>query len=252
MSDELSEGDLKQIGEYTVYEGNVELWRWQETSSAGFKVVLKLPQRSDLDYFDSMVARRKGKAGHLFQCVLWPLDGDANWQKQMEAQYWGRNWSETIGATFALHFHGDDQRWWKTHGTRDQGEPEIPGFELRILIMERGDDGRLINQARARAVTAGQQRIAAEREKPEPIKGGPKSKNVAIWMQDTDVLEWLNEASIYQNQGPFESAADIDALVKAVCQIDSKREFDHNPAAFESWENQFNRPFLQWGKQRYG
>jgi len=38
---------------------------------------------------------------------------------------------------------------------------------------------------------------------------------------------------------------DIDALMKEVCKIESKVEFDHNDGPWAVWVTQFHRPFIQ-------
>jgi len=249
MADELTDGQIELVDNYIAYEGIVEVKKWMDMSAHGFKVTLAIGHRHELDAFDGVMYRRKGKAGHIYQIVLYKAD-TGEIAREMECQFWGRNWSETGGASIALHFGGDDQRWWMLETkTADQGEAEDSGNRFRIMMMEKDiDTGHLVHQGMARAVEAadkearGQEAIANQ---PEPLKGGKHSKHVARFMQDLDFNEWLNNESIYKSEGPFHTTADIDALVKDKIGMRSKVELDHIDGRMDAWMNQFERPFLK-------
>lgn len=243
MTDITSE-QKQVVDRYTAWEGEVELVRWQETSSAGFKVVLRLPSRKDLDAFDGVMKRRKGKAGHLYRVIFYDTDRDGRELRSTESQFWGRNWAEGAGASLALHFDMNDMVWWKDQKTRDQGDPEIPGLTVRLLMMELGDDSRLIDQAAARAA----EKTFEPKPAPKPV-GGSQSKKAAMWMQNHDTMHWLNN-SIYRNQGPFVDMADVDAVVKNTLQFSSKVELDHDSNLLEQFNKRFIRPCIDWNSSR--
>ena len=243
MNAEITDREAAQVEEHIAYEADVELWKWLESSSAGFKVMLFLPARDDLDSFDGVMKRRKGKAGQIYKCVLSEFE-TGRVIAQMECQFWGRNWSETNGASIALHFHGESAvNFWKDQKTRDQGDSETPGLQFRILMMEMDDQGMVVNQRKAEAFERASQATRARAQ--DMSHGGPKSQNAARLLKDPDFLTWLNKASIYQNQGPFDFES-ADALVKRRLEITSKIELDRDQAAWQNFVIDFKRPFTKW------
>jgi hypothetical protein len=102
--------------------------------------------------------------------------------RQFEAQFCGRGWSEGKGAHIALHIGElETIAFFRQETTRDQGETETPGSNYDIMMMELDDSEAIINQAK-RARAAGV-------VDPQP-KGGPRSKAVAMMLQDPDFQEW--------------------------------------------------------------
>jgi hypothetical protein len=244
MTEELSSQEAAVVNRYTAWEGEVELMRWQETSSAGFKVILRLPSRQDLDAFDGVMKRRKGKAGHLYRVIFFDTERTGQELRSTESQFWGRNWGEGVGASLALHFDHADMIWWKDQKTRDQGDPEIEGLRTRLLMMELSDDSRLVDQAAARAA----EKAMEPKPAPKPI-GGAQSKRVAMWMQNKDTMDWLN-SSVYRPQGPFFDMDDVDALLKKELRFASKAELDHDPELLEKFNMKFYHPCMDWNTRR--
>lgn len=230
----LTDAQVAKIEEYIAFQGLVELLHWEDTSSHGFKVKLSLTARVCLDAFDNTMKRRKRRGGQRYHMIL-----AGSQPIQMEAQFCGRGWAETSGAHIALHIPDiDDQRWFRGLNTRDQGDKETTGEIWDIILLEIGDDEIIINQTkRDKAYTA-------------PV-GGARSKAVAMMLQDIDFIAWLDHKSLYsQGTDLGRTLAQRDELMKFVCCIDSKIEFDNgNEKAWEVWENQFHRPFIQYMKR---
>ena len=231
---ELDLTTIERIERFIVFEAKVELLHWEDTSQWGFKIKLGLPSRADLDPFDKTMKRSKKRGGQRYHCIIY---GEFN--RQFEAMFCGRGWAETAGAHIALHIPDlDDQLWFRESRTRDQGEKEVPGRVYDIMLMEIGDDEIIVDQTTV-------QRL-------EALKGGPKSKAVAMLLQEADFIGWLDRKSIYAHAFDHVRTLDErDCLVKDVCKIESKAEFDHKPEAWEIWETQFHRPFIQH-MQRHG
>ena len=226
---------IERIERYIVFESQVWLNGWIDTSGHGFKITLGLPSRAELDAFDGTMKRRKRKGGQRYHMILTPLTGNIEEVPQHEVQFCGRGWNETKGAHIALHVPDlTDQHWWRI---RKAGDQEGECFTGNIILMEIGDDEVIIDQT---------MRDRAERAE---LKGGPRSKHVARMLQDLEFQQWLDKVSIYQNlESPFDFSnfEECDALMKDVCGIKSKIEFDNNgDAAWQIWENQFQRPFIQ-------
>lgn len=234
---------IERIERYIVFDGAVRLLHWEDTSSHGFKIRLGLASRADLDSFDGTMKRRKHRGGQRYHCILFSSEL-AGIEPQMEAQFCGRGWAEAAGAHIALHIPGlSDQNWWREQRTDDQ-EGECSTWN--IMLMEIGDDEVIIDQT---------MRDRAERAE---LKGGPRSKHVARMLQDHDFNRWVSCASLWRRPGarPDDPAAcytldDIDALMKKICHIESKVEFDHgNEAAWQIWETQFKAPFIRYCTRR--
>jgi len=227
---------VERIERFIVFESKVELLHWEDTSQWGFKIKLALASRGELDSFDKTMKRSKKRGGQRYHCILY---GEFN--RQFEAQFCGRGWAESVGAHVALHVPDlDDQLYFRESKTRDQGEKEIPGRVFDIMLMEVGDDEQIIDQT--------------ARERAERPVGGPRSKAVAMMLQDLDFNRWLSCHSIYRRPAarPDDPAAcytfeDADAIMKNVCGIESKVEFDNgNEAAWKIWETQFKAPFIRY------
>ncbi len=227
---------IERIERFIVFESKVWLNSWIDTSNHGFKITLGLKSRAELDYFDNTMKRSKRRGGQRYHMILTPAIGDIEEVMQQEAMFCGRGWNETKGAHLALHFPGlSDQHWWRNQKTRDQ-EGECSTWN--IILMEVGDDEIIIDQT------------LRDKAEQQPV-GGPRSKAVAMLLQDGGFSCWLDLHSLHSKQGidglvqrTFEQR---DALMKAVCGISSKIEFDNNgDAAWEIWENQFHRPFIQY------
>ena len=228
---ELSQQQIENIENYIAFEGLVELLHWEDTSGYGFKVKLGLDDRAKLDPFDGTMKRRKHRGGQRYHCIFY---GDNQDQWQMEAQFCGRGWAESAGAHVALHFpHLSDQAWWRMQTAKDQIEKELHGEQWTVMLLEIGDDEIIIDQT--------------ARERAERPVGGPRSKAVAMMLQDLDFCVWLNMKSIYATQPmSYDTFETADALMKKVCGIASKVELDNgNEEAWKIWETQFKAPFIR-------
>lgn len=249
MSGDLTAAQARRAEDHIAYEGVVELLSWQDTSNWGFKIRLGLMDRGQLDYFDGVMTMRKSRGGQRYHCIL--MD-EGEILRQFEAQFCGRGWSEGKGAHIALHIGElETITFFRNETTRDQGETETPGSNYDIMMMELGDDEAIVNQAK-RARAAGV-------VDPQP-KGGPRSKAVAMMLQDFEFLHWLSHRSIWAvcddtfhriEYNPITA----DELVKKKLRITSKKELDlsaDSDELWEAWENQFHRPFLHYLQRKYG
>lgn len=232
---ELDLTTIERIERFIVFESKVELLHWEDTSQWGFKIKLGLQSRAELDAFDTTLKRSKKRGGQRYHCILY---GEFN--RQLETQFAGRGWAETQGAHLALHVPDlDDQLFWRQCPTRDQGEKETQGRSFDMLMMEIGDDEIIIDQTmRGKAEAA--------------LKGGPHSKAVAMLLQDADFGDWLDNRSIYATADQTRTLGERDTLMKAACKIKSKVEFDYDDEAWQRFETQFHRPFIQYMQKRTG
>jgi len=223
---------IERIERFIVFEEKVYLSGWIDNSSHGFKVTFGLQGRPSLDSFDKTMKRSKKRGGQRYHCIMYNCSGIGllDVAPQMEAQFCGRGWSESKGAHLALHFPDlSAQQFWRGQTTNDQ---EGECFHTDLMLMEIGDDEIIIDQTTLQRV--------------EALKGGAHSKAVAMLLQDPDFIHWLDNKSLYAQGIDYMRTFDQrDELVKKVCAIKSKVEFDHDEQAWERWENQFHRPFIQ-------
>lgn len=232
-SPDLSQSQIEKAEDHIAYEGQVELLHWQDTSGHGFKIQLGLSDRGQLDYFDGVMSMRKSRGGQRYH-VITP-------ERQFEAQFCGRGWAETKGAHIALHIGElDTIQWLRMQTAKDQLEKEESGELWHLIMMELDDDHTIINQAR-RALVHGVV---------DPVpKGGPRSKNVAMLLQDRDFAMWFDHRSIY-NPGRRDLTFDErDRRVKQILDIDSKVQLDCDDNADELWHLftvNIHRPFLAY------
>ncbi len=224
---DLSQEQVEKIEEYIAFEGRVELLHWEETSQWGFKVKLGLASRAALDAFDKTMKRSKKRGGQRYHAIFENVT-----PKTVEAMFCGRGWAESKGAHIALHIpDSKDQQWFRFHKTDDQ-EGECQSWN--IMLLEVAEDETIINQKK--------------RDKAYSVPvGGPRSKAVAMLLQDADFIVWLDTVSVHNQNDSFRTFDGRDALVKNRIGIKSKIELDNgNDQAWTLWEQQFHRPFIQW------
>lgn len=249
MSEEPTEYELQHAEQHVAYEGVVDLRKWIDTSAHGFKITLGLSGRDQLDAFDGVMTMRRSRGGQRYHAIIQPYSmvhsgeskPDADQQRQQEWQFAGRGWSESAGAHIAVHL-GDAEAiaYWRAQRAGDQVEAEERGKCFYIMLLELDDNEEIVHQQRR------------ERAVVPRLVGGPRSKAVAMMLQDPDFLTWLSDHSLHRqlidclgDHRQFNAQA-ADQFMKTVCGIESKREFDHSERAWVSWETQFHRPFIQW------
>jgi hypothetical protein len=244
---------IAQAEDHIAYEGVVELRKWIDTSAQGFKLTLGLSNRNQLDQFDGVMSMRKSRGGQRYHAIIQPYwttstgerKPDSSQMVQQEWQFAGRGWSEGSGAHIAIHI-GDREPiiWWRQKKCADQVEAEARGGIYYIMLLELDDDETIVNQEKRDRVIP-----------PELPKGGPRSKAVARTILDPEFGLWLNKRSLYralEDPCRYDLPAKRDALVKRTCGMASKVELDNgNEAAWQMWELQFLRPFIQWSQQRW-
>jgi len=250
--DSLSERQIAQAEQHIAFEGTLQYMKWVETSAHGFKITLQLGSRHGLDSFDGVMTVRSKRGGQRYMAIIqpyWQPDGpgtpekpDASQQFIDEWQFAGRGWSESAGAHIAVCLMDRAAiASWKLRKAADQITDDSGPRQYYVMLLELDDDETIVNQEkRERVVRA------------EDAPGGPRSKKVARLCDDPDFQEWLSGDSIYASlEVPLRYCGQpklADKLIKRICGIDSKRHFDVGANAdknFETFENQFNRPFIK-------
>ena len=100
-------------------------------------------------------------------------------------------------------------------------------------MIELDDDGNVVNvEQRAKL-----ERMARKRQWP---KGGPRSKHAARLCQDPEFQRWVGDIGIKMND-PLGCAH----WMREECEIDSRAQLDHDPAALQRFEDRVQKPFLR-------
>lgn len=77
---------------------------------------------------------------------------------------------------------------------------------------------------------------------PETPKGGALAKLAGMWCADKTFQAWLELDP--DNAAPNESGATL--CLYALCEIESRRELDHDPAAAERFNQLIRGPYMKW------
>jgi hypothetical protein len=73
-------------------------------------------------------------------------------------------------------------------------------------------------------------------------KGGALAKLAGMWCADKTFQAWLETDP--DNAAPNESGATL--CLYALCEIESRRELDHDPAAAERFNRLIRGPYMKW------
>lgn len=218
------------------YQGLIELLHWEHTSNSGTRIKLALMGLDELDHFERATKRTKRRAGQRYMAVWQSAEGVALEQMPSELWFAGASWNHSAGAVVVFTINPEDLDVFMGMTARDSGTAEH-GSRLYMALVELDADEEPVNQ---------RQRDLVEALRPEPVKGGPISKNAGMICQDQQFQRFL-QAKFQTKCQDAETAGD---LVRQYCQIDSRAMLDHDPGAREHYE-ELKREFVRWGR-RYG
>lgn len=90
-------------------------------------------------------------------------------------------------------------------------------------------------------------------DRKDELKGGPLSVLAGRWCNDPKFWEWHN-ALYFSNHEGYERIDDSDMareFVLEMCEITSRKDLDHNPAAARIFHEEIRLPYSNWlDKQR--
>lgn len=199
---------------------------WADSSSRGPSIKVQLSSRDSLATFEKIVKRAGKRAGQRFASV-WQ-DAEATWNLPIELWFAGANWAHQDGASVKFSLTSTDLETFRN--MIDFGmEGEPPEYWLTLVQVD--EDEKPIDQKKADRLEAG-------------LKGGPKSKRVAMLTQQKDFQAYVS----YRTNVKIETTEAADQWLKEQCGVESKREFDHNPDAWSMFEARVMSPFIRWGE----
>lgn len=199
---------------------------WTDSSTRGPSIKVNLATRDSLAIFDKVTKRAGKRAGQRYASVWTTEDGEepiAN----LDLWFAGANWSHQDGASVKFSVMDLDAF---RDGTLPMDDGEEP-IAYWLTLVQIDEDEKPIDQKKAERVEEG-------------MKGGPKSKRVAMLTQQRDFQAYVT----YRTNEKCETAEAADQWIKAQCGVESKREFDHNADAWSMFEARVMSPFIRWGE----
>lgn len=231
MNDVPSAAELER---FVAFEGFVRLMKWQDTSTSGPKVWFALGDRVDLDHFEKATKRRGKKAGQRYMLTVATDLGDPLENAPTECWFAGAQWSHQSEPSITLVFESVD--FWRRYGTADH---DSVGQAFHFTMVQLQENEQPVDQEQADLVEQGQKRL----------KGGPRSKNVALLTQGRDFQSFVGyRMGTPRDRWYLVGADSADRWIKQVCGVQSKIEFDHNEEAWERYEKLIRTPFLTWAR----
>lgn len=214
------------------YHGQVTFLSWKDSSAQGPQLRFSLTDRSELEHFDKVTRRSSKRAGQRYKAAVRTDNMDPH---DVELWFCGANWSHQDGARVTFAVTDEELQWWRQLTPRDVNN-DFPS-RVWLTLVQVDTDEKPIDQVKAEAMAA------VELPQAEPVKGGPNSKHVAQLVADLQFQQFL--AAYLGSITPFDRES-ADEWVKDVCGVESKKEFDHRPSAWDTFRERVRRPFLAW------
>lgn len=206
---------------------------WTNSSTRGASIKVLLPSRDSLAAFEKITRRAGKRAGQRYKAV-WQ-DADASFSVPMDLWFAGANWAHQDGATAKFTVSEEELVQFQSGDLVMANDDDQPIFYWLTLVQV-DDDEKPVDQKKAEVM--------------DTLKGGPKSKRVALLTQQGDFQEYVY-FRMQQPAGPS-PMLDADQWVKATCGVASKREFDHNDSAWDLFQTRVMSPFIRWGESVRG
>jgi hypothetical protein len=92
------------------------------------------------------------------------------------------------------------------------------------------------------AAQASMQKQAAEPE----MKGGELARMAGVFCKDTLFWEWIN----LETDFAVVDAEGARNIILHMCEIESRRELDHNPDAAAMFHTHIRKPFIEWRRNK--
>jgi hypothetical protein len=220
---------------YVAYHGFIFLKGCSDTHKGGLQVQFLLEHEKDYTVFQSFNKRRKGKAGTgLYNGFTKPVEGE-EWRGPVELKF--LRWAISSANGAVITFEMEDRVVWQA--LRDKPAmaagyriEELDKFEL--MLVELDAESKPINVA---------QRAKLEEMAREKSwgKGGPQSKRAARLCRDKDFLMYLINLT---GKNPVKEA-DAANWMREKCDLDTRAQLDHDPAALQRFNDRVMAPYLR-------
>jgi len=220
---------------YVAFHGFVYLKGCSDTHKNGLQVQLLLDHEEDYKVFKDFRKHRKGKAGTgLYRALT--RRGEGEWYGPVDLRF--LRWTMSSMNGTVVTFEMDDPYEWRkmrdAPALDDGTQLEIMP-KTEVMLIELDSEGKPLNVAQKAKV----EKMALRHKWP---KGGPQSIRAARLCNHTDFLGWLSQRGIIQGDV---TPAEVAEWMRKECEIDSRAQLDHDPAALERFEDRVSRPFLR-------
>jgi len=222
---------MDNLEPYVEYHGNVLLKNAIDSHSTGLKAQFRLRDDDDLDTFKKITKRRKGRAGQIYRMHFKPIL-DEVWLIA-DIFFLGATWSHNNGAIVAFEFSAKEE-WQDFRDWPAIAEGKhVEAKEIEIILFQVNEAGELVNK---------QQRDRMEIAR--TMKGGPQSIRAARLSTDREFLSFMCQ---YKN--PCDSKF-AEQWIKTTCNIESRKELDHDADALDKFNKLVMKPFNRWRGDR--
>jgi len=222
---------------YVAYHGYAHLKGCMDSHKSGLVLQVRLTHEEDYKSFKEFRKHKKGKAGTgLYNCFTRPEDAE-NWYGPVQLKF--IRWAISSANGAIVTFEMDDKTEWQ----RMRDAPAIDsGYEMHqltkmeFMLVELDEEGKAVNVEQKAKL----EKLALKRQWP---KGGPQSIRAARLCNNLDFINWLGERGILDASRA--TPADVADWMRKECDIDSRAQLDHDPAALIRFEEKIHKPFIR-------
>lgn len=222
---------------YIAYHGFAFLKGATDSHKTGLQIQLRLEHEKDYRVFKEFRKHRKGKAGSGLYRVLTKAEGAEEWYGPVDLKF--LRWTVSSANGAVVTFEMEDPVEWRKMRDAPALDAGYGDHELRrveMMVLELDQENKPINvEQRAKL-----EKMAAKRKWP---KGGPRSKQAARLGHDEEFRKWVSMLSA--NELAACTPEFIGIWIRRECDIDSRAQLDHDPAALQRFEDRVYRPFLR-------
>jgi hypothetical protein len=225
--------------DYVAFHGNVYMKGCSDSHRSGMLIQFVLEHEEDYKAFKEFKKHRKGKAGTgLYNALSKGVNkGYKKWYGPVELRFLRWAISSVHGAV--VTFQTLDEKEWRR--MREKSNAIDEGYTLdqldatELILIELDQEGKPINV---------KQRAKLEKQQRERSwgKGGPHSKRAARLCQDNEFQCWVFSKTHGLWGG---ETSDTAEWMRKECDIDSRAQLDHDPAALQRFEDRVMKPYLR-------
>jgi hypothetical protein len=231
---------------YVAFHGNVYMKGCSDSHRSGMLIQFVLEHEEDYKAFKEFKKHRKGKAGTgLYNALSKGVNkGYKKWYGPVELRFLRWAISSVHGAV--VTFQTLDEKEWRR--MREKSNAIDEGYTLdqldatELILIELDQEGKPINV---------KQRAKLEKQQRERSwgKGGPQSKRAARLCKEDDCRMWVTARA--QDPGAAPTVVQVfdwhqvAKWMRKECDIDSRAQLDHDPAALQRFEDRVMKPYLR-------
>ena len=230
---------------YVAFHGNVYMKNAMDSHKTAMRIQVMLEHDEDYKVFKGFNKHRKGKTGTGMYQAMSKAQDQKKWYGPIDLWFLGWTMSSRNGTV--ITFQIEDEREWRKmreiSKALDQGYTVDQLDPTEFMLVELDQEGKPINvKQRAKL-----EKMALKRTFP---KGGSQSKRAARLCQDLDFRSWVTwkEYGPEPSPGAAISLLDVDKVadwMRKECDIVTRAQLDHDPAALQRFEDRVMKPFLR-------